>query len=224
MKCLAGSCFASLVLISTSSATLIQVQSDDFTSTPQFSSVRIFDFAIEIAGQLRPGVTYNNPALIGIDYQVRGPLAAGTPSGFSAFNLQRPEAGQTPLTGAEFYGQGSSLIFTLSAAADLSDGFQVTDLEPGTSFVFDGREVNTGRYHPTTFTLNRNGTGIILNSNNSGGVNPQTGREVNVQQGDEFITQLSFDPGLTLAPAPVPEPSSALLLGVAGLLGLRRRR
>ena len=70
-----------------------------------FSDIQTFSFGIDVAAPLAPG-TYSGPALNGIDYIVFCILVAGTPSGFPAFNLNRPEhppAGDF-LTGTEFYG------------------------------------------------------------------------------------------------------------------------
>ena len=63
-----------------------------------------------------------------------------------------------------------------------------------------------------------------MNSNNLGGINPSSGMMVDVELGEEYITELAFDPNaLTLLA--VPEPSSLTLWVTAGLLilGLCRR-
>jgi len=189
----------------------------DFGLNPTHGNVVNFTFAIEVAGPLAPGV-YTNPALVGVDYQVNGSLAAGTPSGFPAFFLVRN------IGGAEFYAQGSSLDFEISALADLGDGLQVSELVGGAGvFVFDGHETDTGRYHPALLELNADGTGLLRNSDNMGGINPASMAEVNVQIGDEYVTELSFDPAtLTL----VPEPAALALLAIALAAGavVRRRR
>jgi hypothetical protein len=189
----------------------------DFSVSPSFSNVRVFSFTIEVSGPLAPG-SYLNPALEQVQYSVRGTLNPGTPSGFPAFALERT------ITGSDFYAQGSSLRFEISSSADLSDGLQVAELVGANPvFVFDGREVDTGRYHPALFQLNGDGTGSIRNSNNMGGVNPGSGQVVNVDYGQEYISNLSFDPNqLTLA---VPEPASALLvaLGLTGMAARQRR-
>ncbi|MGD9856145.1 MAG: PEP-CTERM sorting domain-containing protein [Planctomycetaceae bacterium] len=201
-------------------ADLISFSQAGFVTSPTFSNVQTFSFAIDIAGPLVHGV-YSNPALNSVVYSVSGTLTPGTPSGFPAFNLQRT------ITGADFYAQGSSLNFEIAGGADLSDGLQASELT-GTDpvFVFNGREVGTGRYHPALFQLNSDGTGSIRNSNNMGGVNPSSGMVVDVQQGEEYITNLTFNPSqLTLASA-VPEPSSLLLLSSAAIVGIAigRRR
>lgn len=194
----------------------IGFEAADFGLNPTFSNVRTFNFSIEVAGPLAPGV-YDDPLLDGVEYRVFGTLES-TPSGFPAFDLRRT------IGGAEFYSQGSSLNFEISSSANLSDGLQVSELVGGASvFVFNGREVGTGRYHPALLELNSDGSGLLRNSNNMGGINPGSMQEVDVQIGDEYVTELSFDPGtLTLA---VPEPSTGLLVGLGlAALGARRRR
>lgn len=204
-------------------AFLLEFSASDFGRTPVFSNVVQFDFVLDIAGPLASGV-YNNPVINFVDYEVNGSLAA-TPSGFPAFALKRPEDGGT-LTGAEFYAQGSSLNFEISAGADLSDGLQVNELVGSDPvFVFNGREIDTGRYHPALLELNADGTGRIQNSNNQSVVpNPANNQMVNVDFGDEYITDLTFDPSqLTLAaPVPVP-PALALLASCCAFLFSRRK-
>lgn len=93
-------------------------------------------------------------------------------------------------------------------------------------FRFNGREVDTGRYHPALVELNADGTGRIRNSNNLGAINPSSLQTVNVDIGDEYITELQFDPTtltLTGPIAAVPEPSFSLALVPLGLLALRRK-
>ena len=88
-----------------------------------------------IAQPITAGSAYVDPALNGVDYHVQGTLDT-TPSGFPAFNLIRS------IGGLEFYAQGSSLSFAVDAAADLSDGLQVSELtgfDP--VFLFNGSEV-----------------------------------------------------------------------------------
>ena len=230
VKCLRSSLFRNALFVaflinvtvcccSTTRASVISFGASDFVLNPTFSNVQTFDFSIDIAGPLVAGATYVNPTLNGVTYNVFGVLAA-TPSGFPAFNLVRN------IGGAEFYNQGSSLSFSISATADLSDGLQVSELTGSDPvFVFNGREVNTGRYHPALFQLNSDGTGSIQNSNNFGGNNPSNGEFVDVDFGEEYVTELTFNAStLTLATA-VPEPNSAvLLIGLCGIVGLRRRK
>lgn len=189
-----------------------------FTLTPTFSNVQTFDFTIDIAGPLTAGTTYVNPLLNSVQYNVFGTLAA-TPSGFPAFNLVRN------IGGTEFYTQGSSLMFSISATADLTDGLQVSELTGADPvFVFNGREVGTGRYHPALFQLNSDGTGSIRNSNNIGGVNPGSGMVVDVDFGEEYITELTFDASSLTLSAAVPEPNAAILIVAAIGVAVTRRR
>jgi len=201
----------------------IEFDNNDFTMTPQFNRLRDFDFSIGIDEQLVAGGVYTNPVLGVIDYSVFGILDTDpTPSGFPAFDLQRT------IVGNEFYTQGSSLNFEVSSTADLTDGLQASELVAdgsGKIFEFNGREVNTGRYHPALVELFADGTGRIQNSNNTGGVNPGNGEVVDVDFGEEYIVDLTFDTSLQLADAvAVPEPSSVCLILVAGMAGLVRRR
>jgi hypothetical protein len=174
--------------------------------TPVFNSVQLFSFTLDIIAPLEPG-TFSNPALNSVQYSVLGTLGS-TPSGFPGFNLQRT------ITGTDFYAQGSSLQFTIGAGADLTDGLQVSELTGSNPvFLFDGREVGTGRYHPPLFQLNSDGTGSIRNSNNFGGINPTTQQMVDVDYGEEYIVNLSFVPtDLTLA---TPEPATGVTFGLA---------
>jgi len=142
---------------------------------------------------------------------------------FPAFNLVRA------ITGADFYAQGSSLSFEIAAGADLSNGLQMSELVgSGPVFVFNGREVDTGRYHPALFQLNSDGTGSIRNSNNMGEntLNPSTGELVDVDFGDEYITNLTFDPNQLTISAAVPVPAALWLFGsgLLGLVGMARRK
>ena len=190
-------------------------------STNILSAVMSFSISIEILGPLRTGV-FVNPVLGDIEFLVEGSLHPSTPAqmanpastGFAVED--RPT-----LRGDEFYGQGNASTFEISDSAELPDGLQVSELMgAGLVLEFDGRELDTGRYHPPIFQLFADGTGSIRNSNNTGGINPFTGVEVNASIGDEYITNFVFDPSaVTLV---VPEPSTALLLGL-GLLGLSRR-
>jgi hypothetical protein len=98
----------------------------------------------------------------------------------------------------------------------------------GPVFVFNGREVDTGRYHPALFQLNSDGTGSIRNSNNMGEntLNPSTGELVDVDFGDEYITNLTFDPNQLTISAAVPVPAALWLFvsGLLGLVGMARRK
>jgi hypothetical protein len=167
----------------------LSTSSSDYQLDPVVSDVEFFTIDIEIDAPLAPGV-YTNPALIDVTYQVTGTLAPDTPSGFLAFNLQRH------ITGAEFYAQGSSLSFEIDQAAELSDGVQVAELVElagDVVLIFNAREVDTGRYHPPLFELNSDGIGTILNSDNIPSLVPL----VTVNFGEEYITDLMFDPGNT---------------------------
>lgn len=203
-------------------AFVVSFEASDFGLNPTFSNVQTFEFTIDIAGPLTAGTAYNDPVLNSVDYRVFGTLGA-TPSGFPAFNLVRS------IGGAEFYSQGSSMSFEVSATADLTDGLQVSELvgvDP--VFLFNGLELGTGRYHPALFQLNADGTGSIRNSDNMGGINPGSGQVVNVAAGDEYITELTFNANaLTLTDATaIPSPAIGvplLLLGIIGLSALRRR-
>jgi hypothetical protein len=209
-----------LSVVSSSSAGMITFQASDFSLNPTFSNVTIFNFSIDLVDQIGTGV-YSNPTINSITYNVSGSLAPGTPSGFPAFALSRT------ITGPDFYAQGSSLNFEIDAAADLSDGIQFNELVG--SFIFNGREVGTGRYHPSYVEFNPGGTGTIMNSNNFGGINPSSMQMVDVNFGEEYITELSFAPTQTLVDfesttAAVPEPSTMSLLGLLGVgVAVRRR-
>jgi len=184
----------SLVLISSSGLAFdLELASGDFQRTPICSDVTDFDFRIHVDADLAPGV-YNNPPLIAASYRVSGTLAPGTPSGFPAFALERM------IDGAQFYAQGSSLSFEISPTAALSDGLQVAELVgAGVLLMFNGREIDTGRFHPALLELRADGIGRIQNSNNMPSLNPLQA----VDFGEEYITDLNFDPGnLTLVKKP----------------------
>jgi len=204
------------------SAATLYFDNTYFSNTPTFSNVVTYDYTIVLRDAITAGTTYNNPDIVYIDYRVFGTLDT-TPSGFPAFNLERT------MTGSEFYAQGSSFSFSVDAAADLSDGLQLSDLSgTGTVFTYNGREVGTGRYHPSLLELDDDGTGLLQNSNNTGGVNPGSGEVVDVDFGEEYITILGFTPSsLTLAGADAlgavtPEPSTSLLV-LLGFCLLRRK-
>jgi len=181
---------------------ILSFSDENFVTTPVFSDVTTFWFDIEIDSDPASGV-YTEADIVSVTYQVRGDLDA-TPSGFSGFNLERGFAGQDGvLTGAAFIAQGSSLSFEISDSAFLDDGVQVDELVPdveGVVLTLDAREVNTGRYHPPIMVLTQAISGSnIQNSNNMGGINPGSGEEVDVDYGEEYITDLAYDPGnLTL--------------------------
>jgi len=165
----------------------LSISSDDYVVTNVFSDVDTFNIDIEINMPLLPG-TFVNPDIVSVVYSVSGTLVAGTPSGFPAFALQRD------ITGAEFYAQGSSLSFSISPNAVLSDGIQVAELAGnGIVFTFNGKEIDNGRFHPALLELNANGTGRIQNSDNVPVENPLQ----QVDFGEEYITDLMFDPGNT---------------------------
>ncbi len=166
----------------------------DTIESPVFSQVMRFGFFIPVDAPIAE-MNFENPQLNTIEYNVSGSLSDGTPSGFSSFRLERT------IPSPNFYSQGSSLSFRIAPGANLHDGLQVADLAgPDPVFVFNAREVNTGRYHPPLVELNSDGTGRIQNSNNFGGINPATNRFVDVDFGEEYITDLSFNPAnFTLA-------------------------
>lgn len=197
----------------------IEFDNTNFAMTPVFNRLRDFSFSIDVGESLVAGGTYINPVLNGVEYSVFGILDETTPSGFPAFDLRRT------IGGAEFYTQGSSMSFTIAGSADLSDGLQASELDAdgtGKIFEFNGREVGTGRYHPALVELFSDGTGQIQNSNNTGGINPGNGLEVDVDFGDEYIVDLGFTPSEFLVA--VPEPSTVSILAIVGLTGLMRRR
>ncbi|MDA8563770.1 hypothetical protein N9L06_04885 [Mariniblastus sp.] len=196
--CLAFACVVGVASTASAQFTL-EFGIDDFTLDPQFNTLSTFNFSIGVDELLVAGGIYNNSALSVIEYNIFGVLDDPTPSGFPSFDLQRT------IIGDEFYTQGSSLSFTVLASADLSDGLQVSELAVGGNgsiLTFNGREVDTGRYHPALFELFSDNTGSIQNSNNNGGVNPGSGMVVDVDFGDEYIVDLGFSPVLTLATSP----------------------
>lgn len=165
----------------------LSLSDQDFVVTPSYGDVDFFTIDVEIDRPLEPG-SYVNPPLIDVVYQVRGTLPPGTPSGSRTLNLQRY------LTGAEFYAQGGSLRFEISRNAVLIDGIQVAELVGGgTVLTVDAREINTGRYTPPQLTLNANARGRLQNSNNVPSVEPLE----TVDFGEEYISNLLFDPGNT---------------------------
>lgn len=208
----------------------------DFGTSPVFSTVTTFNFEVDVAGGLGAGA-YADPMISTIEYNVSGSLDV-TPSGFPAFSFQLNHlfdgifSPPGAITGSEFYGLnavlgvGQRLRFEIAGGADFSDGVQVdelVDLGGGLVFEFNGQEVGTGRYHPMFVQLFSDGTGLLQNANNTGGDNPQDGfvGDIDVDFGEEYITNLTFDAGtLTIA---VPEPGVGFLV-LGGLIGLVRRR
>ncbi|MFK7960828.1 MAG: hypothetical protein AB8G96_09915 [Phycisphaerales bacterium] len=177
----------------------------DFRVNPVFNDVTAFRFELRMGGDLLPGRILTEADVLAVDYRVVGVLKDRTPSGLTGFTLLRTIDGQ------EFRDQGSSLFFTISADADPDDGLQLSELagtDPnfGSTFLLNAREVDTGRYHPPILTLSARGEGRMENSNNFGGVNPVTGKKVDVDFGDEYTVDLATDPAtLTLAVAIPPE-------------------
>ncbi len=204
---------------SSAQAFVLNFEAADFGLTTVFSNVTTFEFSIDVAGPLTAGTTYTAADINSVDYNVFGLLAA-TPPGFPAFNLVRS------IIGTDFINQGSSMSFEVSASANLADGLQVSELVGSAPvFVFNVRVVNTSRYHPPLFELNADGTGRIQNSNNTGGVNPSSMQVVDVDFGEEYITDLTFNASTTTladAPASIPEPSIGIPLMLVGFMGLSR--
>lgn len=213
--------------LASAQTTLLSTSSSDYEVTTVFSDVDFFSIVIEFDAPLTPGA-YVDPEFVSLRYEVSGFLEPGTPSGFSAFDLQRS------MTGTEFYAQGSSLSFEIDAAAVFSDGIQVVELVGnGLVLTFNGREIDNGRYHPALLELNADGTGRIQNSNNVVTSNPL----LEVGFGEEYITDLVFDPGNTTVISENPIVTGggggggttsplgiATLLAFGVLIGTRRRR
>jgi len=155
----------------------------DYQVTNVFSDVDLFTIEIDIDMPLSPGV-YSDPNIIRVTYRVFGDLALGTPSGFPAFDLQRE------MSGAEFYLQGSSLLFEIAIDADFSDGIQADELvDNGNILSLNAREIDNGRFHPAILELYADGTGRIQNSNNIHTLDPLLA----VDFGDEYINDLTFE-------------------------------
>lgn len=185
---------AALCSATTAQTMALSTSTDDYIKNTVFSDVRAFAFNFDIDEALQRRI-YINPALSRVSYQVSGTLEPGTPSGFESFNLERE------ISGEEFYAQGGSLSFEISSTAVLSDGIQVAELVGrGIVFSLDAREIDTGRFHPPLFELSADGTGRIQNSNNSPSLEPL----VTVDFGEEYITDLRFDPGNTTLITEVP--------------------
>lgn len=227
-------------------AVTLSLDQDDFALTDTFNSLVNFRFDIEIAGPLVAGRSYANPALSALSYQMRGDLRPdGSPSRFPGFLLIRPASGT--LSGTEFYALQSTettvLRFDIRADADLSDGLQVSELETFSAsvdqagdapmtftnliFLLNAREEGTGRFHPPLLALFDRGAGRLQNSNNIGGDNPSDSPDVgqiDVNFGDEYIADLSFDPAATTLAAAVPAPPGIVLLGSGFMVLLSRPR
>ncbi len=210
----------------------VSFSSGDFTTTPVVSMVETFAFDLEVTAPLGPGL-FADPTLSDIQYSVSGDLGA-TPSGFPSFAFQLADIFPTspPIPGSSFYAlngsavPGQTLRFEIAVGADLSDGLQIdelADLGGGVVFRLDGREEGTGRYHPALIELRSDGTGRIQNSNNQGGTNPLTNMVVDVDFGDEYVTDLAFDPAALTIAVPEPGVGVLLLLGL-GVGRLRRLR
>jgi hypothetical protein len=155
----------------------------DYQITNVFGNVDLFTIDIDIDMPLSPGL-YMDPTIISVSYRVFGSLEAGTPSGFSSFDLVRD------MSGTDFYEQGSSLVFEIAADVDFTDGIQADELiDNGTILTLNAREIGNGRFHPAILELYTDGSGRIQNSNNIHTSEPLL--EVNF--GDEYITDLEFE-------------------------------
>lgn len=218
------------LLSASTRAAVIQFSNSDFGLMPIFSNVQNFSFTVNIEGNLAPGTTYVNPDLNSIVYNVSGSLAS-TPSMFPGFNLNRS------IVGNDFYLQGSSFSFEIAASADLADGLQASELvadAEGRIFYFNAREFEQfpPRYHPSLFELFDDGTGRIQNSNNKGlpdQFNPDSGLAVDVDFGEEYITDLTFTSASYTLAGPqvvVPLPPAFILFACAlvAMVGLRQGR
>lgn len=227
-------------------AVTLSLDQDDFALTDTFNRLVNFRFDIEIAGPLVAGRSYANPALSALSYQVRGNLTPdGSPSGFPGFQLIRPASGT--MTSAEFYALQSTettvLRFDIRADADLSDGLQVSELETFSAsvdqtgdnpmtftnlvFLLNAREQGTGRFHPPLLALFDGGAARLQNSNNIGGDNPSDTPDVgqiDVDFGEEYIADLSFNPAAVTLATAVPLPPGIVLLGASFLFLLSKPR
>ena len=198
----------------------LTVSSDDFAIASVYNNVANFNFEITLAGTIAPGVTYDNPPLVNVTYTVEGVLNDPTPSGFPAFVLQRD------IDGAEFYSLSAdaALRFSISPAANLSDGLQLAELLGTVDiFYFNAREFNQtpGRYHPPILRINSDATGSLANADNQSDVpNPPpdgSGMLVDVEIGEEYSVILATDLPVDLSepiipPKQVPLVATPLLL------------
>jgi len=66
----------------------LNIDSGDLNPSPEFSNVTTFRFTLDIDAAFETG-EFLDPTLRSVDYEVSGTLAAGTPSGFEAFELVR---------------------------------------------------------------------------------------------------------------------------------------
>lgn len=183
---------AMVLVLATSAAfaqsTTLATSNEDYTQTPVHSNIESFSLEIELDVPLVAGMRYENPPIRRMEYRVVGQLEEGTPSGFDSFDLQRRFEGDA------FYLQGSTLVFTILPAAVLDDGVQVAELAgEAVVFLFDGREIGTGRFHPARLELRGDGTGLLQNSNNQPGEDASS----TIIAGAEYIVDLAFDPGNT---------------------------
>ncbi|MFK8052548.1 MAG: hypothetical protein AB8F65_06210 [Woeseiaceae bacterium] len=211
--------------------TLLSLSSDELVPTAVFNEVLVFTFDIEINQEIDE-TDFDNPEIVSVRYTVDGTLPTSTPSGFTAFALERE------MTGTEFYDQGSSLSFQVNANANLDDGVQMDELVgTGLVFTFNGREIGNGRFHPALLELNSDGTGRIQNSNNVISESPLE----SVDFGDEYITDINYDRGNTTlltavtgtttptTPTTTPQGFGAagsggtLMILLAGFVAFRRR-
>ncbi len=175
---------------------LLSVNNSDFQITNVYGDVDLFTIDIEIDLALEPGL-YVDPEIINVNYRVFGNLEAGTPSGFPSFDLRRN------ISGEMFYAQGSSLNFEIAQNADLTNGVQAHELiDNGFILTLNAREIDNGRFHPALFELYVDGSGRIQNSNNVHTLDPLL--EVNF--GDEYITDLIFEPMITTLITAIEEP------------------
>ena len=174
-----------LTISSTCADTRMIIHHSDFESTNQFNQLTFFGFEIIFEEPLDSGV-HVNPAISYLEYHIVGLLPMQTPSGINEFHLTRI------MDGDEFYAQGSSMEFEIAEGADLCDGLQFNELVDG--FLLNAVELGTGQYHSPILQLNADGTGIIENANNFGGVNSETEMEVDVDFGEEYQVQLQFSP------------------------------